>query len=182
MIDKQLAFIDIETTGLSSKKHEIVEIGCILARQAPQEGRGPVLEIIETFDWKIRPERIQDADPVALRINGYNEEDWRDALSLEEALHTLAEKTRGMVAVGHNIDFDLGFLRSGFYRFGIPYPFEIRKLDVISIAFAVLYHQQRRHFSLQSLCDELGIVNSTPHRAESDIRATFEVYKKLLNA
>ena len=119
MIDKKLAFIDLETTGLSPKKHEILEIGYILAEQVPQEGRGPVLRILETFDTKVAPERIGEADPTALKINGYNEEGWRGAMPLEKALRYLAEKTSGAIVVGHNVDFDLGFLRAGFARFDI---------------------------------------------------------------
>ena len=36
-----LAFIDVETTGLNAMKHEIIELGCVLAK--------PDLEIIEEF-------------------------------------------------------------------------------------------------------------------------------------
>ena len=51
------AFIDIETTGLNLRKHEIIEIGVVLTT--------PTLEIIEEFEIKIKPENIESADPVA---------------------------------------------------------------------------------------------------------------------
>ena len=50
-----LAFIDIETTGLNLLKHEIIEIGCVLTT--------PELKVIEEFELKIKPEHIENADP-----------------------------------------------------------------------------------------------------------------------
>ena len=52
-----LAFIDIETTGLNLIEHEIIEIGCVVT--------APNLKVIEEFKLKIKPERIEDAEPVS---------------------------------------------------------------------------------------------------------------------
>jgi len=41
MKNHNLAFTDLETTGLDAHKHEIIEIGCLLARQVPHAGKGP---------------------------------------------------------------------------------------------------------------------------------------------
>jgi len=65
------AFIDIETTGLNLEKNEVIEIGCVLAT--------PLLEVIEEFELKIKPEHIENADPVALKVNHYNEKDWENS-------------------------------------------------------------------------------------------------------
>ena len=70
-----LAFIDIETTGLNFFKHEIIEIGCVLTT--------PSLEVIEEFELKIKPQKIENADPVALKITHYNEEDWKSGSDLQ---------------------------------------------------------------------------------------------------
>ena len=45
-------------------RHEIIEIGCVITT--------PRLEIIEKFELKIKPKHIEDADPIALKINHYN--------------------------------------------------------------------------------------------------------------
>ena len=81
-----LAFIDIETTGLNFLKHEIIEIGCVVTT--------PNLEIIEEFELKIKPENIENADPVALKVNHYNSSDWEGAMSLEKAINILCKKTK----------------------------------------------------------------------------------------
>ena len=50
-------------TGLLLEKHEIIEVGCIVARQVPQNSGGARLEVIEEIEMKVRPEHIETADP-----------------------------------------------------------------------------------------------------------------------
>ena len=47
-----LAFIDIETTGLNLLKHEIIEIGGVLTT--------PELNVLEEFELKIKPEEVDN--------------------------------------------------------------------------------------------------------------------------
>ena len=99
MKGKKLAFVDIETTGINPFKHEIIEIGCLIAKQ---NDRGEWVTV-EEFEFKVKPEHIETAETEALRINGYNETNWMFAHSLEEALKTLSQKCDGCVLVGQNI-------------------------------------------------------------------------------
>ena len=178
-----LAFIDIETTGLDPLKHEIIEFGCILAKQLPQVGRGPKLELIEEFEFKIKPEHLEMADPQALRINGYNEADWLFAGELKQVLKTVAEKTEGAIMVAQNVTFDWSFLDAGFKKTGIENKMHYPKLDLLSIAFARLYNDEKaQYFNLKSLTELCGLSNERAHTALADTRVTYEIYKKLLNA
>jgi len=52
------------------------------------------LEIIDTLDIKVKPEHIETADEFALKINGYNETDWKDALTLKEAMSIYGQKQK----------------------------------------------------------------------------------------
>src|SRR3989344_4367775 len=105
------AFVDIETTGLDAEKHEIIEIGCVLT--------SPDLEVIEEFELKIKPERIEDADPVSLKVNQYDSLDWEDAYGLKEGMKIFAGKVNDCIMVGHNVAFDSGFLEHAFTKNGI---------------------------------------------------------------
>ncbi|MFA5830379.1 MAG: 3'-5' exonuclease [Candidatus Paceibacterota bacterium] len=176
-----LAFIDVETTGLDSEKHELIEIGCVLAMQTAQEGKGPKIEFMEEFEYKILPEHLETADPESLMINGYTPERWADAISLKEAMEKFAEKVRGASFVAHNVSFDLAFVEGAFKKSGVKNTMHYYKLDTISLAFAKLYDKPEvQKFSLRFLCEYFGITNKNAHTALSDARATFEVYKKLL--
>lgn len=181
MKKKDLAFIDLETTGLDAERHEIIEIGAIIARQIPKDGQGNELEIIEEFDLKIKPEHIETSDPEALNINGYNEMDWMFAISLESAMKLLAEKTEGAMLVAQNVSFDWLFLEKAFFKTGIQNKMDYHRIDILSMAYAKLYHDPRaQKFSLRSLCEYYEIKNERAHTALADIRAEYEVYKKLI--
>jgi DNA polymerase-3 subunit epsilon len=167
------AFIDIETTGLNFLKHEIIEIGCVLAN--------PELEAIEEFELKIKPERIEDADPASLKVNGYNSSDWKNAVSLKEALAIFSEKVKDCIMVGHNVSFDFGFLEYVLNKNKMKNTMHYHRLDTISIAWAKLHNDpDLEHFSLHEMCERFGIKNERAHSALPDARATFLLYKKLI--
>jgi len=168
-----LAFIDIETTGLNLTKHEIIEIGCVLTT--------PTLQVIEEFELKIKPEHIENADSVSLKVNHYNEESWKDAYNLEKAIKIFSKKAKDCIMVGHNVAFDSGFLEYTFNKTNLANNMHYHKLDTISIAWAKLHKEpDLEHFSLRELCVRFGIKNERSHTALSDARATFELYKKLM--
>jgi oligoribonuclease (3'-5' exoribonuclease) len=72
---RPIAVTDVETKGLEPDIHEIIEIGLILVDQ-------PSLTILDMLDVKVRPEHIERASEAALALNGYNQQEWRSAVSL----------------------------------------------------------------------------------------------------
>lgn len=183
MKDSILAFIDTETTGLDPQKHEVIQIGIVLAKQIPRtNGMGPSIEKIEEIDMKIRPERIEDAEEDALRINGYNEAEWMFAPDLKNAMEFLSKKLEGTIQVSHNLTFDAPFLDMCYSKVGMENNMKRYKLDTISIAFARLYNRDDVKYSLKYLCDLFQVKNENAHTALADARALYEVYKKMMNA
>lgn len=175
-----LAFIDVETTGLNSDLHEIIELGVVLVRQIPEDGKGPVLEVMGEYEYKIIPERLFNADPESLKINGYSPEKWADAKPLKEVMEDFVKRTQGASFVAHNIVMDVAFVNRAFERSGVKNLMHYHKIDTISLAFAKLYHNPKvEKFSLRFLCEYFGIKNENAHTALSDARATFELYKRL---
>lgn len=167
------AFIDIEATGINVLKHEIIEIGCVAT--------SPALEVIEEFELKIKPENIKDADPTSLKISHYNEEDWVSAYTLAEGMKIFREKVKDCVMIGQNVAFDSGFLEHAFAKVGLENTMHYHKLDTISIAWAKLHKDPSlERFSLRELCLRFGIKNENAHTALSDARATYLLYKKLM--
>jgi DNA polymerase III epsilon subunit family exonuclease len=168
------AFIDIETTGLNLFKNEIIEIGCVTAT--------PDLEFIEEFELKIKPEHIETADRVALKVNHYNSTDWESGLALEKALNIFSKKVKDCIMVGHNVSFDAGFLEYAFNKSKIKNSMHYHKLDTISIAWAKLHNDPNlEHLSLHDMCVRFDIKNEHAHSALSDARATYKLYKKLMS-
>jgi len=182
MKKRNLAFIDLETTGLDPERHEIIEMGVIIARQIPQDGAGNKLEVIEEFDLRVKPEHLETSDPESLKINGYNEMDWVFAIDLSNAMEKLAEKTEGAILVAQNVAFDWLFLEKAFVKTGIKNKMDFHRLDLLSMAYAKLYQDERaQRFSLRALCEYFDIKNEKAHTALADIRAEFEIYKRLID-
>jgi len=168
-----LAFIDIETTGLDVLRHEILEIGCVIT----DHKRKVLLE----FEIKIQPEHVENADPMAIKVNHFRDRDWSEAIPLDDALKIFAEKTKDCIMVGQNVAFDSGFLEYNFNKLKMKNTLFYHRLDTISIAWAKLNHKTDiDHYSLRELCKYFGIKNEHPHSALSDARATYELYEKLM--
>ncbi len=177
MKNKKLAFLDLETTGFDTEKQEIIEIGVVIVNQKD----GVLGDIVDEWEIKIQPEKIENADAEALAINGYNEADWMFAVNLKQAMETFAEKTKDCVMVAHNVAFDYSFLAKAFSTTGIENKMFFAKIDTISFAFAKLHKVENApRLSLGALCDYFGIENERAHTALADTRATVEVYRKLL--
>ncbi|MEK7113594.1 MAG: 3'-5' exonuclease [Patescibacteria group bacterium] len=173
MRKNNFAFIDIETTGLDVRVHEIIEIGCVVTT--------PELEVVEKFELKIKPENIENADPVALKVNHYDPEDWADAIDSKKSMQILASKVKDCIIVGQNVSFDIAFLEYNFNKNNIKNPMHYHRLDTISIAWAKLHRRQDiTHFSLRELCKEFGIKNENSHTGLADAFATYLLYKKLM--
>lgn len=178
---RPLCFIDLETTGKEPLKHEIVEIGCVVVRQED-------LSVLYEFEAKALPERIEDADPESLEINGYNSDEWKNASPLCDVIRQFLDVARGSSLVGQNVSFDWSFLEVAFARCGIgrrelEEAFGYTRWDTKSIAAGIVLKPQEplheKRLSLKRLTEELGVPFEKGHRALTDARAAFLVYKKL---
>ena len=169
-----LAFIDMEMTGLNVIEHEIIEIGCVITDYK--------LKVKEEFELKILPEHIENANKTALKINHYIEKDWEEAYELKTALKIFSKKVKDCIMVGQNVAFDSGFLEYNLAKNKLPNTMHYHKLDTISIAWAKLHKDKDvLHFSLREMCQRFDIKNEHPHSALSDACATYELYKKLMS-
>lgn len=177
MKNKNIAFVDIETTGFNPESQEIIEIGCVIVKQ----NDGALGEIIDEFELKIKPEKLENADPEALSINGYNEAEWLFASNLEQAMTVFADKTKECIFAAHNVAFDWSFIAKAFATTGVENKMFYAKIDTISFALAKLHKDPAvTRYNLGSLCERFGITNDRAHTALADTRATVEMYRKLL--
>ncbi len=175
MVKRDLVFIDLETTGLRID-HEITEIGWL--RVDPK-----TLEILESENIKIKPTNLELADKKALEITNYSEENWSDAISIEEAMKIFISRNQGCVLVGYNFFYDWAWLYRTLNQLGAANPpFYYHKLDVLSMAYILLKDLPNiENFSLNNICDFFNIKRENAHNAFYDAKFTFEIYKKLLN-
>lgn len=172
---QDLLFVDTETTGLDPSKHELLEVAAI--RTTPDG-----LTVLSTFQAKVRPLHIETAEPKALQINGYSEEEWTEEKcvplgSMVDAIQKMANQT---VMVGQNVSFDESFLSPVFKSFGMKPPWGYHKVDTIALAWPLFQYSELEGLSLEKLCRFLKVDNMPGHRAMPDALACRDVYLKLM--
>lgn len=176
-----LAFIDFETTGLSFDS-EIIEVAVVSADRTD-------LKVLEEWSVKVKPKNLAKADPVSLKIVGFNNDEWADAIEIKSALEIFLEKTKNKILVGHNLIMDWMWLSKALAENGLRTDFTYQSgqfhyfgLDTISLAYAKLGHVLSiEQYSLGGLAQYFGINQATKHRALDDARTTYELFVKLLN-
>lgn len=166
-----LAFVDVETTGLVPVVHEIIEIGVIR-----------VTAQLEELDWaevQVKPSHPETADPEALQVNGRGPP-W-GGYELAEALEEVRPYLVGADMAGHFVEFDRAHLRAGWASAGVAEP-QMGKhtLDTVSLAWPLLSRGLIQSRSLRAICTYLGISNDGAHSALVDARRSLEVARRLM--
>lgn len=172
---RNLAIIDLETTGLDPTKHEIIEVGMIIVSQ-------PNLEIIETYEAKVKPLHIETSTSEALTVNGYNKQEWENAQNIEDVLQDIADKAADCIICNHNVNFDWSFLLEGFTKYNITHSFDYHMYDIASMIWLKLSDTQLPRLNLNITAQFLG-VESEPnqHRALNGATVACNVLRALKN-
>ena len=166
-----ICFIDTETTGLDATRHEIIEIAIVI-----WDGQTK-----RVYNQKIYPSHIQTADPVALKINGYNPDAWADAPYFKEQAATIARLLSGNTVVGHNVQFDLDFITRQLKSAGAPLP-RIRTVDTCTLVHEHLIPIGCPGHGLDKVRAFLGWVRPNAHTAFVDAMDCYHLYQLLVRA
>jgi DNA polymerase-3 subunit epsilon len=151
------AVIDVETTGLRWKGDRVIEVAVVRL-----DASGNVLSEFSTL---VDPER----NPGATHIHGLSAEDLEGAPRFAQVLGELIRHLDGAVIVGHNVMFDISFLREELLRTGMTvpmFPFLCTR-DLTQVVFPKL-----GEYRLAACCRAFKIIQGTEHQALEDARAT----------
>jgi DNA polymerase III epsilon subunit family exonuclease len=162
------AVFDCETTGTDAAEDEIVSFALI---RVDPDG----VEIARATSL-VRPSRPIPAEATA--VHGISDDDVAGAGAFADLAPELLRHLDQAVFVAHNARFDLGMLRSAFARAGIEYE-PVASACTLD-AFRLLEPLADNH-RLQSLCDRHGIELHDAHEAMSDVLATTELLRTLLD-
>jgi len=166
-----LAFLDVETTGLSPRLgHRVIEV-------AVRRVSGG--EVEQTFQRLINPCRAVSAG--ITRLTGISDEMVASAPQFGDIAGELHEMLRGAVIVGHNASFDASFLRSEMSGCGRALCDDLGDppvLDTLRLARRICRGQRN---GLSALCARLGVcIESPAHRAMADCERTHSAMAAML--
>jgi DNA polymerase-3 subunit epsilon len=160
------AVVDVETTGLSHKHHRIVELAIL---RTDAHGR-----VVDEWACRFHPE----APVGATHIHGITDADVAHAPRFADVRPQIAQRLAGLAVVGHNLPFDLTFLRTEFARAGWALP-DVPTLCTLDASRAYLPHLERRRLS--DCCAASGIAQTGQHSALGDARATAILLRSYLD-
>ncbi len=160
MLQTTLVALDLETTGLDADKDTVLEIGAV-------RFRGPRIEA--EFHTLVHPRR--PIPPFVTKLTGITQAMVAQAPTLDQVLDDLAAFVGDAPVVGHNLGFDLGFLRpEGLLRDNLV-------IDTYELASVLLPTAER--YNLGFLGRLLGIPLPASHRALDDARVTHALFLRL---
>ena len=162
--DGEYVAFDLETTGLSSQKDEIIEIGAVRMQG------GKELERFQTF---VNPGRRLEQKIVEL--TGITDAMLTDAPSIETVLPEFLEFVGDRVLVAHNADFDTGFIREACRKQGLSYGFT--SVDTLILSQNLLPHLNK--FKLDVVSNALSLPDFNHHRAGDDAVTCGLIFHKL---
>ena len=157
---------DLETTGISWKKDEVVEISAVKVKGG---------EIVDEFSTLVNP-----GMPIpyyASQVNGITDDMVADSPTFDKVLGEFLEFIGDAVLVGHNIHtFDMKFLQKSSLNY---YGKLIGNDYVDTLMLARLYLPEMAHHTLSDLADRYGICTAGAHRALVDCKMNQQVFECL---
>lgn len=178
-----LAFVDVETTGLDPGRHRVIEIAVTRVKANPSTWDAPIGHLCYRFTPSSTD--LAQAEPGALKVNGYHQghPDWSAAPAMDSqesdaAWEHVAQLTRRAVLVSQNVAFDRGFMQaeiSGRDHWNMPW--DRRVVDIQSFSWLVALHKGLSTFSLHAVYDALGLGPLPEHRAEADVKRGMAVMR-----
>jgi len=165
--DAVFTVIDIETTGLSNRYDDIIEIGAVKIKNGLE---------IDSFHSFINPKKRLSS--ITKEITGITDEMLIGAPLFEDIATNLRKFLQNTIFVAHNASFDFEFINEFFKKHtkeGIYNPV----IDTLSLARSIYPHL--KSYSLGSVSRSLNVayLEDEAHRADYDARVLSEVFERM---
>jgi DNA polymerase-3 subunit epsilon len=170
--DMRFAVVDVETSGLSLRRHHVLQIGLVVV-----DGNGRVLD---RWSSLVAPRRRWWFRVGPVGIHGIRRRMVRDAPPGREVLTELVARLGDAHFVAHNAGFDADFLRKASKTHGVVVPI-VDPVCTLVLSRRLDPDRQLSH-RLADLCARYGIELVRPHDALADADATAAVLPHLLRA
>jgi DNA polymerase III subunit epsilon len=164
--DAAYCVVDLETTGLDPRHHEIISYAAIPVDEARVRPGGLVSGLV-------RPRRMPRAD--SMRIHGLRPADLASAPALHETLDDLLGALAGRSLVAHVAWLEEGFLSRALRAHGVR--LYDAPIDTAGLADVVLGRRPGSDpLRLSVVAAQLGLPVHRPHHAEGDALTTAQVF------
>jgi DNA polymerase-3 subunit epsilon len=167
LFDVTFCVIDVETTGGGPQTCALTEVAAAKFRSG---------ECLGTFATLVDPN--DHIPPFISALTGITDDMVRDAPSVPGVLPSLVEFVRGAVLVGHNVQFDLGFINAALEANDRP-PLDNLVVDTLALARR-LVRPEVPNCRLATLAAGLELEHRPAHRALDDVMATADLLHRMI--
>lgn len=160
--EETFVVFDLETMGLNSHEHEIIEIGAVKLRGN---------SIIDRYSQLINPKK-----PIPKKIQeltNITQGMVDNEPTIEEVLPKFMEFVGDATMVAHNAAFDMGFIRRDVKKI-LGYDYKPSVIDTLQMARDL--YPDLKSFGLKNLNKVLGLSLDNHHRAVDDSQATANMF------
>lgn len=161
--------VDIETTGASPNSCEITELAAVVVK-------GGVIadtyESLVSIDSEISSQISQ--------LTGIHQQMLIGAPKIDKVLSRFLELAEGSVIVGHNVQFDLSFIRTSLQRLAKSAFLDFETVDTLALSRKLLSGEVS-NFRLGTLANQLRLDHLPTHRAMNDVMATVDLLHLLID-
>jgi DNA polymerase III subunit alpha, Gram-positive type len=167
---KDLTYVvfDIETTGLSSTRDHIIEIGAVKISQGA---------IVDRFQAFVNP--MIELSEFTKQFTGITDEMLADQDTIDQVLPRFLAFSKDACYVAHNALFDIGHIRENAKRLEIDFN---ESLVVDTLHFArYFYGEQMKRFDLKALARFFKVKLDQHHRADQDAEATANIWLQMIS-
>ena len=164
-LDTEYCVLDLETTGISYKTEKITEVGIIKYKNG---------EAIDEFECFVNPEK--PIPPKVVEITHITDDMVKDAETIDKVIPKIIDFIGDSVLVAHNADFDIGYLKYNFEKYG--YKLENTYIDTLRLAKAIF--PDLKKYKLGLIADSLKIKVDVAHRALDDVKTLVAVFKVMI--
>lgn len=165
MFEKDFVIVDLETTGLSPVKNEIIEIGAIKVENG---------QVVDTMDIFVKPKT-----PVSYfitNLTGITNEMLKSGYDIEEGMKKFIEFSGNSTLIAHNAKFDISFLKNNMYNC-FNKDLENKYLDTVKISKEIV--KDLPNYKLGTLAEYFNVDYKGAHRALKDCEITLDIYNGL---
>lgn len=167
---KDYVSIDLETTGFSADKDDIIEIGAWKVKQGV---------VVDKFTTLVRP--IAYIPRTIQQLTGITMEDVKDCETVEPNIIELYDFCEDLPFLGHNLSFDFNFLQAKGKAVGLDFSLKRRRcgIDTLKLSKKYLNLENNKletvasHFNIQLDAERGGY-----HRAGYDAYITKLIYDR----
>ena len=161
--------VDTETTGFSPDRNVLLEIAALKVVDGT---------VVDTLSVLVKAGNDVVVPAQITRLTGITQKMIDDASPITEAVLKAHEFIGDMTVIGHNVNFDIGFLDHAF-RECLQIPFGNSSIDTMRISRRL--HPEEAHHRLSDVANRYGIRQETEHRALADCETTLKCYYAMLS-